>query len=226
MIKRSNIIFFYIIFQIILSQDMNTKKKIKKSIPRQRLSMIRQSVTFNIDSDEILSATFVSNIAGAFNNKLLHKNSFEKKDDLLSLLDSLKQCFISSGIRATIKNTNYLQKGKYKRYFKIILFDLFVKEIVCLLFYILRKWKYRRYLRVILFLFFTLICSNDKPQFLAMLYIIKQILKFFGYVIINIITKKVIKDNNDLQSTFYGVVSSFYDIIIGRIINSFKIEIL
>ena len=70
MIKRSNIIFFYIIFQIILSQDMNTKKKIKKSIPRQRLSMIRQSVTFNIDSDEILSATFVSNIAGAFNNKL------------------------------------------------------------------------------------------------------------------------------------------------------------
>ena len=100
-----------------------------------------------------------------------------------------------------------------------------MKEIVCLLFYILRKWKYRRYLRVILFLFFTLICSNDKPQFLAMLYIIKQILKFFGYVIINIITKKVIKDNNDLQSTFYGVVSSFYDIIIGRIINSFKIEI-
>ena len=202
---------------------MNTKKKIKKSIPRQRLSMIRQSVTFNIDSDEILSATFVSNIAGAFNNKLLHKNSFEKKDDLLSLLDSLKQCFISSGIKATIKNSNYLKRGKYRHYIKIIVFDLFVKELVCILFYFLRKWKYRGYLRIVLFLFFTFLCTVDKPQFLAILYIVKQILKFFGYVVINIITKKIIQDDDNMQSMIYGIISSFYDIIIGRIINNFKI---
>ena len=74
-----------------------------------------------------------------------------------------------------------------------------------------------------LFLFFTLFCTVEKPQFLAILYVVKQILKFFGYVIINIITKKMFQDDNNIQSIIYGIISSFYDIIIGRIINNFKI---
>ena len=218
-------IYFFCIINIMAigEKNVNVTKKIKKSPPRKRLSMIRQSVTFNIDLDEIMSATFVSNIAGAFNHKLSKQRSYEIKDDFFALLDSLKQCFISSGLKATIKNANYLQRGKYKHYFKIIIFDLFVKELVCILFYFLRKWKYRGYLRIVLFLFFTLLCTVEKPQFLAILYVVKQILKFFGYVIINILTKKVYQDNNNIQATIYGIISCFYDIIIGRIINNFKI---
>ena len=221
--KKTIIFFCFINIMTLEEKNINITKKVKKSPPRKKLSMIRQSVTFNIDSDEIMSATFVSNIAGAFNNKLSHKKSFELKDDFFGLLDSLKQCLISSGIKATIKNSNYLKRGKYRHYIKIIVFDLFVKELVCILFYFLRKWKYRGYLRIVLFLFFTFLCTVDKPQFLAILYIVKQILKFFGYVVINIITKKIIQDDDNMQSMIYGIISSFYDIIIGRIINNFKI---
>ena len=221
--KKTIFFFFFIKIMSLGENNINITKKVKKSAPRKKLSMIRQSVTFNIDSDEIMSSTFVSNIAGAFKNKILHKKSYEIKDDFFALLDSLKQCFISSGLKATIKNSNYLQRGKYKHYFKIIVFDLFVKELVCILFYFLRKWEYRGYLRIVLFLFFTFLCTVDKPQFLAILYVIKQIFKFFGYVIINIITKKMFQDDNNIQSIIYGIISSFYDIIIGRIINNFKI---
>ena len=215
---------FYFILVIFLSSFIlipctpQEQKKIKKSLPRKQLTRLRQSISLSVNPEELFSSTSTSTlIAGVSSN-----NKNVKFPSLLS--NELLSSFTSTTIRSSLNNAYLLGKKKYYSYFKRIALDLSI-SLVTKYFFSLMKNPVCGYVRIVFFTVANGYCCFGKTQLDALVHLIKQIIKFFGYVYISLFLSKMIEKKRIIFKAFcYAIVTLVFDYYISFVLCKFGLD--
>ena len=217
------IIITFLLFSSFLIVPFAIKEpvKTKKTLPRKQATQFRQSLSLSTNPEEIFSSSSTSSLSSEYQHKISDNGLYHPPTPLSS---ELLSSFYSSTIRATIKNSYLLQKKKYATYFKRITLGLAVSLTTKIIFSLIPNPPCI-YIRIVFFTIANGYCCFGKTKADAIVHLIKQIIKFFGYAYISlIIAKRVNKKRILFKASIYAIITIIFDYYMDFIIKTLKLD--